>query len=365
MVKEQPELREIYNKIYKTAKGNWDLYIPFLELGHNLLKENGIASYITPNKWYAIGYGKEIRAKLLYEITRIANCNLVKVFEAGNSPVVTFFKKNSINSQIIVDKFDNNYNILESPSIRNDFISENFGVVFANNLKLISKIKSQNKLVSFYYKAENPCSVSEAYEIVNIIKELDENSYKPEDYLKFVNTGTIDPFINLWGKKTTTYLKSKYSKPIIMGSDLKNLLPRRFEQFKQPKLIISGMRHFESFLDENGNFVAGKSTEVLFKIGNLDIKIALGILNSSLIGFYIKQSYSVLGIDGGINFTPDLINNLPFPELTEESESQIISIVNNIISNNSEIESNRFKINELVMDLYGLNEEEKEIIRNS
>ncbi len=365
MVREQPELRELYNKIYSTAKGNWDLYIPFLELGHNLLKEKGIASYITPNKWYAIGYGKEIRTKLLYEITRIANCNLVKVFEAGNSPVVTFFKKNSKNTEIVVDKFDNNYNITESPFVRNDFITENFGVIFADNLKLILKIKSQTKLISSYFKAENPCSVSEAYEIINIIKELDENSCKSEDYLKFVNTGTIDPFVNLWGKKITTYLKSKYAKPIIMGIDLKNLLPRRFEQFKQPKLIISGMRHFESFLDENGNFVAGKSTEVLFKIGNLDIKIALGILNSSLIGFYIKQSYSVLGIDGGINFTPDLINNLPLPEFNEVNESQIISIVNNIISNNSEIESNRIKINELVMGLYGLNEKEKEIIRNS
>ena len=67
------------------------------------------------------------------------------------------------------------------------------------------------------------------------------------------------------------------------------------------------MRHFESFIDEQGEYIAGKSTEILIQRSDFRLKLILGLLNSALIRFYIKEAYGVLGIDGGINFTTDLI----------------------------------------------------------
>ena len=206
--------------------------------------------------------------------------------------------------------------------------------------------------------------MSEAYEIQKIIQELPEDVSDTEDDFLFANTGTIDPYISLWGEKVTTYLKAKYKRPVVDKNKFKELFPRRFDQFTQQKLVISGMRHFESFLDGGGEYIAGKSTEILVKTGELDLRIALAIFNSKLISFYIKQIYSVLGIDGGINFTTELINNLPFPDFKKNDDiEKVTTLVDNILkTRNDELKS---KMNELVMDLYGLNEEEKEVIRSS
>ena len=46
---------------YITAKGAIDLYVYFFEKGLNLLCNNGVLSYITPNKYLCANYGKELR----------------------------------------------------------------------------------------------------------------------------------------------------------------------------------------------------------------------------------------------------------------------------------------------------------------
>ena len=378
MVKEQPVLRQKYSELYSTAKGNWDLYVPFLELGHTILTNTGTASFITPNKWFAIGYGKEIRKKLIGNIYRIANCNSVKVFEAGNSPVVTIFGKNSQTKEVKIDKFDYNYSIGHSLNIERRFLADNLGLALSDFLSTALNIRNQPKIVSDYYVAENPCSVSEAYEIKKILKDLSSYKDSGQPYFRFVNTGTIDPFLSLWGKKNTTYLKSKYYNPIVNRLIFQKLFPKRYKQTIKPKLIISGMRHFESFFDENGQYIAGKSTEILLEKNELSLKVALGILNSRLISFYIKQAYGVLGIDGGINFTTDLIESLPIPELnTIDIQKPFIEIVDKILAitkssdylenpaKKEEVKKYEKQIDQMVYKLYGLTNEEIDIIEGN
>ena len=58
MVKNQPEYGAALAARFSTAKGAWDLYVPFWERSLELLAAGGIATLITPNKWLSIGYGK-------------------------------------------------------------------------------------------------------------------------------------------------------------------------------------------------------------------------------------------------------------------------------------------------------------------
>ena len=57
--------REYISSTYSTTKGNWDLYIAFLELGCNLLSETGYLAFITPDKWISKDFGIEIRKRIL------------------------------------------------------------------------------------------------------------------------------------------------------------------------------------------------------------------------------------------------------------------------------------------------------------
>ena len=65
--------------------------------------------------------------------------------------------------------------------------------------------------------------------------------------------------------------------------------PRRYSQSKDKKIIISGIRYFESFLDNNGEWVAGKSTVILRNFRkDISPKFLLGILNSPINHFLSK-----------------------------------------------------------------------------
>jgi len=375
MVKEQSAIREELKNLYSTARGNWDLFIPFLELGFNLLSKLGAACFITPNKWFAIGYGEEIRKKLINGISRVGNCNSIKVFEAGNSPVITMYRRKGDSNSVWVDKFNEGYQVDSSIKIMRKNLSPNFGILLSSHLPLLIKIRSKENIISDFYKAENPCSVSEAYEIKKLLS--DKSDIKDPLFFKFVNTGTIDSFVSLWGEKQTTYLRSKYVRPMISKDIFKDKFPKRFIQMSRSKLIISGMRHFESFLDQHGEYIAGKSTEILVQKTDYSLNLILGLLNSSLIRFYIKEVYGVLGIDGGINFTTDLINELPSPNIVAIKNSGIESLVNNIhkVTENNEYFKDSYKqtqvkeyknqIDQVVYKLYGLTTEEIKVVEGN
>jgi len=375
MVKESPEYRKKINTLYTTASGNWDIYIPFWELGLKLLSKSGNAVYITPNKWLAISYGKELRKLMHNYYYQIGNCNKVNVFEAGNSPVVVFISKNNLHDKVRIDVFDEYYKIQESAYESKTIITDkNWGILLAKNINLIIKINKNRSIIENNYYAENPFTVSEAYEIKNIMEDLDKSTnLNTNKFIKFINTGTIEPYYSLWGKKLTTYIKTKYYKPIINKKNFKEKFPKRYKQMNTNKIIISGMRHFEALLDDNNEFVAGKST-VILKSKNDNLKIVLGILNSHLITFFIKEAYNVLGIDGGINFTASLVENLPFPNIDKILENRIINLIENILiitkaedylqnpQKQAQVKALEQEIDQIVYELYELTPEEIKIV---
>ena len=127
------------------------------------------------------------------------------------------------------------------------------------------------------------------------------------------------------------------------------------------------MRYFEVFFDKMGTYIAGKSTIIIFdefdNIGKLNTLSAL--LNSNLISFYIKQMYSALGIDGGINFSKPLVEKLPIKDISKPQQKHLETLVNKIISkkelgeDTKELED---KIDLMVYKLYELTYKEVKIV---
>ncbi len=360
--------REYIAQHYSSAKGNWDLYIPFFEKGINVLKNGGCLTYITPNKWLSIAYGAALRKLLKFAFATLCRCDKVKVFDAGNSPVITFFEKSKQNKSLLIQELNENKEVCNVGTTNKDILeNDNWGIFLSDTLNLIFKINSSKKtLKTENYLVENPFSTSEAYILRDIITDNIENS--SEEQFKFVNTGTIDPYINLWGCKITSYLKLKFSNPVVNKKIFKLILPKRFEQSSQPKIIITGMRYFECFYDAKGEYIAGKST-IIIKGDNL--YSLLGILNSKLLSFYIKQSYSALGIDGGINFSKDLVLNLPLPLKDYSSiRCKVLNIIDltnskDYISNNQKqqaVKEYENQIDILVYKLYDLTYDEVLVI---
>ena len=313
MVKNDLELRSAIGSRFLTTKGNWDLYIPFLELALQKLSKIGTSCLITPNKWLAIRYGSAFREFSKQKLYAIADYSRFRTFEnVGIFPIVQLAAQQQT-TVINISRFsDEHEEIFSSKLPRSSFIKlSTWGSVLSKHLPLILKLIANNNTLSSISSLEEAFTVGEAYKLSEIIKDKKEEI----DVFKFVNTGTIEPMYSLWGFSPTTYLKKKYLHPVIEKNLLKLKFPRRYTQMSSPKIVISGMRYFESILDLEGNVVAGKSTVVLRGITDIDKWYCLlGILNSKLAIFFLKECYSALAMDGGINFSPTNVGEIPIPD---------------------------------------------------
>lgn len=69
-------------KVYTTHETRGDIYSLFVERGLQLLKKNGSLSYILPNKWMKVGYGKPLRQLFLKQ-------NLTQVIDFDDNQIFT------------------------------------------------------------------------------------------------------------------------------------------------------------------------------------------------------------------------------------------------------------------------------------
>lgn len=281
--------------------------------------------------------------------------------EAGNEPIISIMSMR-LPTKITIGKIHDGKQITHVDSVEKKIIDvDNIGICISPEIELLLKIKQQKLLVTDLAKVENPFSTSEAYELIPIIRE----NPTATNY-RLINTGTIDPYVNYWGHTKTAYLKNKYDNPQIDVDEFTEKFPKRVRQTIAPKIIISGMRHFESYFDSMGKYVAGKSTIIVLEPSKKNNLVILqGIFNSKLMKFYIYQSFSTLGIGGGINFSKDMVASLPIPKNFEDKA--LISAVYDVISafkasSETQISTLLNQIDHIVYHLYGLTYDEVLII---
>jgi hypothetical protein len=95
---------------YQSASGNFDLYIPFLERGFQLLRTGGLLGMITPNKFFRTDYGGRLRGLLSSEraVRRIVDFGANQVFAATTYTCLIFLQRGGVErfgvAQVLADK---------------------------------------------------------------------------------------------------------------------------------------------------------------------------------------------------------------------------------------------------------------------
>lgn len=86
---------------YETYNKSADLYCLFTEKGYSLLKQGGLQSFIMPNKWMLVSYGKELRKFMAKtDLLQIINFGDIQFFDEATIYVCIFVTRKS-------DKQDN------------------------------------------------------------------------------------------------------------------------------------------------------------------------------------------------------------------------------------------------------------------
>jgi len=349
MTKYLPGWRRYCTKHYKSATGNWDFFCVFIEKALTLCRPDGLISLVVPNKLASADYAAEARSLLTTtsEIITLHDYSQSVAFEAAVYPLVFVAKKRI-----------------------GQIKKQESGAVWAiaatvQQSQLLDRLRDHFPKLEAIAQVSGAATVAEAYAMQQLIEEGQTLEGQPDDHLRMVNSGTIDRYCFLWGKKPMRYLGQSYLHPVIVESD--RLPPKRLQQAKQAKIIVSGMtQRLECALDQDGSFLAGKSTSIIFTSQTCDLYYLLGVLNSRLISFYLKSYFIGNSLKGNyLRIGSPQLRQIPI--YVSDHPVPMIKLVRQRLT---EIDSGKLQlldhqIDQLVYQLYGLTDLETQIIEQA
>ena len=320
MTKFYPEQREWLAANFDSTRGNWDLYIPFIEKGLSLLKDGGYLSFIVPNKWLSAPYGKTLRKMIHKDIVEIVLTDEIReVFSGvGVSPIIVTLRKGGVDKSEV-----NSFTATKIVERVGDVILDDPDKITAHLSKhqsIIGRVSSFQKQLGDLVVIRGAFTTGEAYELKEIIEDDARG-------LKLINTGTIDRYNNLWGHKQTKYLGLKLKNPSVDPDKFRQLMPKRYEIHTKNKIVVPGLGGLEAYYDERGEYIAGKSTIVISEFNGIDPLSLLAIINSRLIDLYLSEVHRFRGMRGGDGYSPDMLKELPIPNNTAINQDNVLEII--------------------------------------
>lgn len=370
MTRSMPELRELYTSRYDCAKGNWDLFVLFIEKGMKLLNSESVISFIVPNKFVAAPYTTALRKQIAtHQVQEMRDYSNVTVFKtAAVYPVVFRIKMIDTKIPVTMDVMDSmttvsNHNIIDPDKFYADINWDKYFNSSADSLEIVEKM-SKFKPLKAIADVNGAATVNEAY----LVKEFLQDNPNPDfEYRKFINTGGLDPYKSFFGIEDMRYLKGKYLYPIVSVEDLEKMSGKRLKESSSEKIIIGGMTKILECFYDKGEYLAGKSTTIVY--GYEHLKYITALLNSKLMTFYYSTFYNSMSLAGGFfRIGAPQIKELPIAIPDDEKViyeiEQYVDEVLSIMDDNGSADKNG-KLQELydsidkkVYKLYGLTDDE-------
>ncbi len=352
MVRSIPDQREHMAEVFDSTKGNWDLYIAFIDRARQLTNATGYTGFITPDKWLSKDFGIAARANLFPGLVSIADAGRGVFDDAGVDAVVTIVSAkptDRLDIAYVSDVGVDRVGTFPKKSIKAPYTVDH---LFHPESALIMKIDSKTHLFSEFAECESACSTGDAYKIKPYIEENKEPSAA---YLKMINTGTLDRFTNRWGVSPMTYLKDKYLHPVVSVEKFKTDFGNSYyTKSIRPKLVIKGLTLLDASIDCEARYLPGKSTLVVPCNDVETLKFLAVFINSKLPIFYIKRKYSSASYNGGVTFTKDMINNLPMPRISKAIRERFATLSDEIIVAKHDLGTKNSEVIGLVSQHFGL-----------
>lgn len=398
----QSESISFYKDFYPSARrGNFDIYILFIERALQLLSRNGLMGFICPHKFFNSNYGVSLR-KLISErrnVYRILNFGFNQVFENATTYTCLLFLAKIKNKDFEYYAFRKEVSLEEKlmPS-RNDFIimkseslsSENWIFTDVLQNKLLARIKSNTYTLETISTNifQGPKSGADPVFIMQVLEEkgqkckcLSASATKPF----LIERQLIRPYVK--GKNIRRYFIQRNSDFIIFPYDQKGslfsedilmksyplgfqylqerkdvLLKReegRFRKFwwsysrPQNMQILNRKKILTPFNAFKGSFALDAECDFIFSAGvsgaygillkeelNFDYRYILGLLNSSLLTKNLMLISTALR-GGYYSFENKYIKQLPIHSINGGVEKaindNIIALVDIILNLNKKL----------------------------
>ncbi len=425
----QEELKELkphLAKNYKVYKGTSDIYTYFYELGFNVLKENGILSFITSNKYTRAGYGEALREFLLknVKVLEYTDLNGIKVFDSAtvDTSILSFekikikentFKYLSLNNELLKNYDFEISAIKEFLNIsQNSLSKESFTFSDENTSALKAKIERIGTPLKEWYGLNINYGIKTGYneafiittekrnEILAKCKDEAEKERTAKLIRKMLRGRDIKRYsyewAGLWVIGTFPSLKLDIEQYPALKQYLSQFLPRieqsgekgcrkktsnkwfetqdniaYYEEFEKEKIVwnpVSGEYLF-SYIKEHIFF---NNSLFMMTLDVFSLKYILAFMNSNCYKWLITLKTNLIQTGSYAYGAKDKIERLPIPKINSKNEKladELINSVDEILKakeqdKNANTQELENKINSLVYKLYNLTEEEIKIIEN-
>ncbi len=409
----------IFSKVNNTCfgqkyhAGKMDYWFYFMHKGIELLKTNGIITFITSRYWINSSGAKKLIKHIKNEMSfiDIVDVGNLTVFEnVVGYHMISELRKTKKNEICSYKKLDYDVNNIQEgifskqiPIPQNELFSENDEIIFEkkkndyaftlNDVCSVFQgvVEASDKISNKMYK-RNPDPKHFVNEGIFVLSEdeykaLELTSEEKEIIELYEDEGCINRYYTNYSKtRYLIYSDTLNRDRIEKNSNFKNLKAhldymadyitstykpyglhraRVHDDFIQKKLIGPSMFRKPNFTYDDKNLFVGMSYNVIISKNSTNLLFILALLNSTYASdwFYKNAKHRGVGVDVGV----DKLRTFPIPKTNSEEQKTIIELVNKILatkkadatSDTSELEH---EIDKLVYKLYGLTDEEITIV---
>ncbi|MDD3685665.1 MAG: Eco57I restriction-modification methylase domain-containing protein [Bacteroidales bacterium] len=394
-----------YFKSFKVFERTGDIYSLFFEKSIEIIREKGVLSLITSNRFCNTNYGLRTRDFLSkFKLLTLINFNDVDVFEEANvSTIIISLAKEQAeeNNKFSTIQIDN-LKLAQTIGTTSLFANNNsnqkyFGKeqwVFSDNKILDLKYKIKSKSISLSQVEDikiNRGITTGANSIFIISKEVGDMLISKDHK----NSEIIRPVLK--GAEIKRYLVKDFNNYIILTKtgveiekypDIYNYLVSNKKELDNVYEAKNGMKkwyelrrcsYYDSFEDEKliwtrlsavNSFAISTKREysidsTSFATGK-NLKYYCALLNSKLTLFYFKLGSVIWGTDG-IKWFGDYFDSIPIININSEEMKPIIDLYDRIVmfkehAQDTDTTPLENEIDHLVYQLYELTPEEIAII---
>ena len=363
--------KQYYLSHYEVDEYQANTYTLFMELGYKLLKKNGTFAYIVPNNMLTIQSNQKIRDFLLKKSGSLVIINsLDKIFADANVDNCLVFLKKEKSDEVTVGEL-NKGDFETVGTVDKNFFGKD------NPIFSISMVKYRDA-IGAYWKINKILSLEENNyaQVKTGIKAYQKGKGNPKqeksdgDNRVYHSTQKIDdtyiPYVD--GNNVSRYLLTWNGEYIKYGNNLAE--PRRSTNFKEPRILVRQIPS-KSVYSIDGVFTKKTIINDLNSMVIEDIKInpltMLGIINSKVETLWFLMHFDKFQRRLFPQFKVNELAQFPVPDMSTEEQNKIadkVSVIMNKAQSKQDYSKENFEVDELVMDAYGLTEEEKQEVRN-
>ena len=402
------EFKPILQKQFDCYTGVADLFVYFFERGYQLLNTGGVLSYICSNKYFRSGYGEKLRDFLGKNTTiqQLIDFGDTDVFTAIAYPSIILFSKEkaSKDAQLKALSWQQTEDLKDFPSV---FDAQNFlmpqsalkadGWRLENTqvLDLLAKLRNAGKPLGEYVNGKFYRGIltgfNEAFVIDRATRDklIAEHSSSAEvikpllrgrdvkrwrvDYqdlwLIFTRRGTdikkypaIEKHLGQYRNRLTAGVEGGRKAGSYQWYDIQDNVAY-WQEFEQIQIVWGNLATSPQFAIASSGFYICAPANLI--VSEHEKYFLLAILNSQITQYIVSQNAAVRQ-GGFLEFKPMYVSQIPIATATKAEQKAIETLVQKCLeAKGQNVGQWEQEIDEIVARLYGLSDEDMQIIRGN